>query len=383
MASSLLLCVFLSSLWSYSHAFQPSATTTTDEIIKATDVNLEGKLAIVTGASSGLGRETTRSLILLGCKVVMAVRDVEKGKVVRDQILDDIVADRAYNTRYRRSELRKKMEIRRLDLNTLQSVLDFAKNFYVESSGIKLDYLILNAGIMALPQYDKTVDGYEKQIGVNYLSQYYLARLLVNKLSQQTIGVKGNQPGRVILVSSRAHKYAPEPIEVAVDDLEKALKNPRVMKIGYEAWSNYGISKSFQILFARELQRQMKNRNIVAVALHPGVIQSGLQRHLEAKRTEQIPFDKDIKQGAATQLWCVLMPVEELQGGGYYDDCELHNDRLREDLQAEEGYLLKSDEEVQGGLEWRLWQVSESLVVKKGFTFNFRVPVRDEGKEEL
>lgn len=238
---------------------------------------------------------------------------------------------------------------------------------------------------MAVPTYHETIDHVEQQIGVNYLGHYYLMRLLTNKVVEK---VRHGGLGRVIVVSSRAHKYAVEPISAAIDMMEISITRPRKFKIlKYDPWKYYGISKAFQILMARELQRREIVRNVLSVSLHPGVIKSGLQRFMTDDEIAAKTFDKNIKQGAATQLWLSLMPETQIELGGYYDDCQFHDDRLREDLRASmDDYIDKEDDEVNKTNEYWLWEVSERMIEARGYTFDFSVrPVKTGpfAKEEL
>eukprot|EP01083_Nonionella_stella_P109362 318818_1 len=321
-------------------ALQLDESTTTTQIIQSLDEKqtLAGRLAIVTGATSGLGKETVRSLAMLDCTVIMAVRNIQKALNVKD-------------------EMKGKIHIMQLDLASLASVLRFAKEVHRQYDE-PIDYLFNNAAVMAIPNYTATSDGFEQQIGVNYLGHYYLTRLLMDKFIQNT---------RIISVSSRASNYATNPIVRAIESMEKSLVNDHAMRIGYKGWRNYGISKAFQILFARELQRRMGQKGIISVSLHPGVIKSGLQKFLteELINSDEFQFDKNIQQGTATQLWLALMPLEQVVPGGYYVDCQFHDDVLRDDLKPDE------TSNVIDTMENRLWQVSEKLIRKKGFAFSY------------
>merc|ERR1712154_312611 len=238
--------------------------------------------------------------------------------------------------------------------SSFQSVHDFAQQFLSEYQDQSLSYLFNNAGIMAIPNYTTTVDGYEQQIGVNHLGHYYLTRLMLPKLTETS---------RVITVSSVSHKKAPDPIHSAIEQMEAAIADDNAMAIGYEKWRNYGISKAFNILFARELQRR---HDFISVSLHPGVIKSGLQLYLSEEAIKNKKFDKDILTGTATQLWTALMPRDSIQRGGYYEDCALHNDRLRNDLQPPDGFFNEGFD-ADDTLEYKLWTISERLIMKKGF----------------
>lgn len=229
---------------------------------------------------------------------------------------------------------------------------------------------------MAVPEYTTTSDGFEQQIGVNHLGHYYLSRLLTNKLVQKggTHSVRREgEGGRVITVSSRAHKYAPEPIEKAIDELERAIENMDSLKNEYEEWRNYGISKAFNILFARELERREGSRGLVSTSCHPGVIKSGLQQFMTEEAIATKTFDKNIEEGAATQVMLAVMPKDEIYPGGYYQDCNLNHDLLREDLKPVFGYFGEGFN-AKKTMEYKLWAISEKLILKQGFSFEFTVP---------
>ena len=227
---------------------------------------------------------------------------------------------------------------------------------------------------MAIPEYTTTTDGFEQQFGVNYLGHYYLSRLLTNKLTQYS--AKKRKSGRLITVSSKAHKYAPEPFS---DEIENNLP-PK--PDDYEAWRNYGISKIGNILFAREIQRRDGYKGLVSVSLHPGVIKTQLQRYLTPEYIEGKTFDKNLEQGAATQIFCAFVPEEQLVVGGYYDDCQLHQDRVRSDIAQPDGFFDKGFD-AKDTNEYKLWELSEKLILDKGFTFEFMVDHTPPPKEDL
>eukprot|EP01083_Nonionella_stella_P026873 73992_1 len=362
------LIVTICLLCDQSHAELPlDETTTSTQIIQSLDEQqtLTGRLAIVTGGTSGLGKETVRSLALLDCAVIMAVRNTQKALNVKNDIIHSIL--KGQHMRTTRDKLEHNIHIIKLDLASLSSILDFAKHVY-RNYAQSIDYLFNNAAIMAVPEFTQTKDGFEQQIGVNYLGHYYLTRLLMDKLLQRR---NSNQPARVISVSSRAHKYATQSIGNAVGAMRKTLADDSAMQVGYDGWGNYGISKAFQILFARELQRRMGKKGIVSVSLHPGVIKSGLQQYLTEDYIETKTFDKSVEQGTATQLWVALMPLQKVVPGGYYYDCQFHDDLLRDDLQPVNGYLDEGFDAI-NTLENSLWDVSEKLIQKKGFTFSYK-----------
>ncbi|OBF90832.1 oxidoreductase [Mycobacterium sp. 852002-51163_SCH5372311] len=190
-----------------------------------------GRTVIITGANSGLGAVTARELARVEAKIVMAVRNTDKGDAAARQIPGQV-------------------EVRQLDLQDLSSVRQFA-------DGVdKADILINNAGIMAAP-HAVTADGFESQIGTNHLGHFALTNLLLPKLSD-----------RVVTVSSMAHWLG----RIRLDDLH--WQNRR-----YSAWLAYCQSKLANLLFTSELQRRLEAAGspLRALAAHPGYSHTNLQ----------------------------------------------------------------------------------------------------------
>jgi NAD(P)-dependent dehydrogenase (short-subunit alcohol dehydrogenase family) len=190
-----------------------------------------GRTVIVTGANSGLGAVTARELAANGAKIVMAVRNTNKGEAAAQQMTGDV-------------------EVRQLDLQDLSSVRQFA-------DGVdKVDVLINNAGIMAGP-YALTVDGFESQIGTNHLGHFALTNLLLPKLTD-----------RVVTVSSMAHW----PGRINFGDLNWKTRR-------YSPWLAYSQSKLANLLFTSELQRRLDavGSPLRALAAHPGYSHTNLQ----------------------------------------------------------------------------------------------------------
>jgi NAD(P)-dependent dehydrogenase (short-subunit alcohol dehydrogenase family) len=206
--------------------------------------DLRDKLAIVTGANSGLGLETTRALARKGAKVIMACRSEAKAKSALDQLLADGIAP-------------AQLELRTLDLSSLASIRSFAE--HVRTSHPKLDLLINNAGVMALP-YSTTADGFEMQIGTNHLGHFALTGLLLDCLL-------ASDGARVVTVSSLMHKLG----SIHFHDLS--------WERGYRRWPAYCQSKLANLLFGFELQRRIdaSGSKILSVAAHPGYAATNLQ----------------------------------------------------------------------------------------------------------
>ncbi|MBC7387867.1 MAG: SDR family NAD(P)-dependent oxidoreductase [Opitutaceae bacterium] len=202
----------------------------------------KGKVAIVTGANNGLGFETTLGLANKDFTIVMACRDIVKAERSREKIL----------AKYPMADV----QIMELDLSSLKSVSLFASQFV--SRFQKLDLLVNNAGIM-VPPFSKTADGFESQMGVNYLGHFLLTNLLFPLL-------KNSPSSRVISLSSIAHKQG------KID-----FKNLNSQH-GYNKMKVYSQSKLACLMFAYELQRRIEQNglNVKSVAAHPGVSPTNL-----------------------------------------------------------------------------------------------------------
>jgi len=203
----------------------------------------EGRIAVVTGANSGLGFSTTRALALKGAKVIMACRNLEKGEMARQLIINEGVA--------------VEPEVWQLNLASLESVKQFALKF--AAAGTRLDLLINNAGLMAIP-YDRTEDGFEMQFGVNHLGHFALTARLWPKLSE-------TEGSRVVQVSSLAHHIG----EIRFEDIH--------WEKGYKKWGAYGMSKLANLLFVRELTNRLAETGgkVTVAAAHPGYADTELQ----------------------------------------------------------------------------------------------------------
>ncbi len=174
-----------------------------------------GKLAVVTGANSGIGLETARRLVGAGAQVILAVRNPERGA----RALDDI----------RSSHPDGNVSTESLDLSSLQSVRDFADT--MTTLGRPIDILVNNAGIMAVPKRTLTDDGFELQIGTNFLGHFALTGLLLPLLRRSSAP-------RVVTVSSNAARFG----RINLDDLQGERH--------YSAWRAYGQSKLADLIFA-------------------------------------------------------------------------------------------------------------------------------------
>lgn len=211
---------------------------------------LDGKIAIVTGASSGIGLYATEHFAGAGAKVILAVRNVEKGERVAEEIRKRLAEKKDVG----------QLEVMELDVSKMASIRNFGSKFSRDHS--QLHILMNNAGVMMIP-YEATEEGYEMQYATNYLGEFMLTGLLM-KLLEKTKG------SRVVNVASMAHKRAHD-----VDyDMMSGKK-----KDGYDRAKVYAETKLANLLFTFELARRLKaaNKDVLVVAAHPGWSRTSLQ----------------------------------------------------------------------------------------------------------
>lgn len=218
-----------------------------------------GKVAVITGASTGIGLATVEGLLKSGeyGTVIMAGRDSQK----------HLEAMEGLKEKMPNLTLPVQLRYLPLDLASLQSVRSFKEAFY--GLNIELHTLILNAGVMALPQRKQTEDGYEYQFGVNHLGHFLLTNLLIDKLA---LSGTERDPARVIALSSSAHQIPSKLLKGDLGDLQSDEYTP---------WGAYGQSKLANLLFSYELDRRCraKGLRVVSNALHPGVVNTELFRY--------------------------------------------------------------------------------------------------------
>jgi NAD(P)-dependent dehydrogenase (short-subunit alcohol dehydrogenase family) len=203
----------------------------------------DGKRAVVTGANSGIGYFTALELARAGADVIIAVRDLARGKDATSRILADVP--------------NAKLAVEALDLASLTSVRAFADRLV--TGGRPLDLLVNNAGVMATPRRELTVDGFERQLATNHLGHFALTGLELPLLRAAPLP-------RVVTVSSAAALYA----KLDMANLQGEL--------GYDRMKTYGQSKLVNLLFMMELHRRYASTGLISVAVHPGVSVTSLQR---------------------------------------------------------------------------------------------------------
>jgi NAD(P)-dependent dehydrogenase (short-subunit alcohol dehydrogenase family) len=243
-----------------------------------------GKVAIVTGSSSGIGFEAARVLANKNATVIFAVRNLEKGANALEKI---------------KSENKKAdVAVMELDLANLASVKQFADSF--KESYTRLDLLINNAGVM-VPPYSKTADGFELQFGTNHLGHFALTGRLLDLVMKNTEG------SRIVNVSSNAHKMG----RIDFDDLNWEKRK-------YSPWKAYGASKIANLYFTYELQRRLENgkTGVTVVTAHPGWTATELQRNSGTASFFNRFFAQGIDMGALPTLYGAV--AEDVKSGDYY-----------------------------------------------------------------
>ena len=247
------------------------------------NVDLRGKRAIVTGGGAGIGLETTRALAFAGASVTIAARRLSAAERVAEEL--------------RETTVNASIEARYLDLSDLRSVNTFATSWEGP-----LDILVNNAGIMATPELEKTPQGFEIQFGTNFLGHFALALWLHHALAS-------TQGARIVSLSSSGHLFSP----VIFDDLNFDF-------VPYTPFGAYGQSKTANALLAVGVTRRWKDEGILANAVNPGAIATGLQKHTGGLRTP-VERRKTPEQGASTSVLLAASPLLDGIGGLYFEDC--------------------------------------------------------------
>ncbi|MEV2214882.1 SDR family NAD(P)-dependent oxidoreductase [Streptomyces sp. NPDC050997] len=300
--------------------------STASEVIEGVD--LTGKHAIVTGATSGIGVETARALAGAGADVTLAVRNVEAGNRVAEEI-----ATKTGNS---------KVAAAPLQLADRASVTSFTDAWQGP-----LHILVNNAGIMALPELHRSPEGWELQFATNYLGHFNLALGL-----HQALAAAGG--ARLVSLTSTGHLFSP----VVFDDINFERRP-------YEEWTAYGQSKTANALLAVGAAKRWADDGITANAVMPGGIRTGLQRHQEGSMTPEIEeafanFNwKTVEEGAATSVLAAAAPLPEGVTGRYLEDCNEAEVKPALDQSATSGvlpYALDADSAEQ------LWDVATGML---------------------
>ncbi len=291
---------------------------TTDDIGDQT-----GRVAVITGANTGLGLETARALAAAGASVVLAVRNVDKGATAIDDIRADVPD--------------AELDVLELDLASLDSIRAAAEQLDAQTE--RVDLLINNAGVMYTPRQE-TADGFEMQFGTNHLGHF----AFTGQVLDQLLATEGS---RIVTVSSVGHRILSS---IDFDDIN-ATK-------GYNRISAYGRSKLANLLFTYELQRRLDeaNASTIALAAHPGGSDTDLVRHVPGAGFLAPAFGKlaqSAAMGALPQLRAATDPAAT--GGQYYGPDGFMEVRGHPVVVESSGRSNDAD------LQERLWAVSEDM----------------------
>ncbi|XP_068199952.1 retinol dehydrogenase 12-like [Antennarius striatus] len=250
---------------------------------------LDDRTVIITGANTGIGKETAIDLAKRGAKIIMACRDMEKAQAAMKEVTE--------------SSGNQNVVCMKLDLGDTNSIREFAEA--INSGEPKVNILINNAGVMSCP-FGKTADGFEMQIGINHFGHFLLTYLLIDL-------IKRSAPARIVNVSSMAHSWG----SINLEDINSEKS--------YDKNRAYAQSKLANVLFTRSLAKRLEGTGVTTYSLHPGVVQTDLYRHLPGAQRAVVklvsPFTKSSIQGAQTNIYCAVEPSLDNESGGYYSDC--------------------------------------------------------------
>jgi retinol dehydrogenase-12 len=210
------------------------------------NAKLDGKVVVITGANTGIGKICAQELSKRGAKVIMLCRSTERGEAAAEEI---------------RKATKGEVIVHKMDLASLKSVRECAEQ--LNNSLDKIDILLNNAGVMTCPEM-RTEEGFEMQIGTNHFGHFLLTNLLMPLLKKAAPG------SRIVNVSSMAHEMG----RIYWDDIN-------FEKTPYNSVKAYQQSKLANVLFTKELARRGEGSGVTAYALHPGVIHTELGRHMK------------------------------------------------------------------------------------------------------
>jgi retinol dehydrogenase-12 len=252
--------------------------------------SLRGKVCVVTGATSGIGRATAEALSAMGAELGIVCRDLERGEALRAELVSKPGAS---PVRLFEADLAVQSEVRRAAAE-------------IRAAYPRIHVLLNNAGVVQL-QYSETADGIETVFAVNHLAYFLLTMLLLDRLRESA-------PARIVNVASHAHKFVKG---ISFDDL------------GHRAtygWTRvYGQSKLANILFTRELAHRLEGSGVTVNALHPGAVATGLGKNNGAFARILVgllaPFFRTPESGAATSIHLASSPAVEGVSGRYFAKC--------------------------------------------------------------
>lgn len=275
---------------------------------------MKGKTVMITGANSGIGKETAKALAIEGAEIVMACRDLDRAQAARAEIVA--------------ASANEAVRVMQLDLASLASVKAFTDNFNKEFD--HLDVLINNAGLFPMKKH-MSQDGFELQFAVNHLGHFLLTQLLLPQL-------QSSKKARIINVASMLHNLG----KIDFHSFRGEKK--------YNPLMAYAQSKLANVLFTRELAKRFQDTNISAYSLHPGAVGTNIAGRSFWRRTVYKLMGGVLtpNRGARTSVYLAHTPDIERFSGGYFDEfCRLKS-----------GSKRSQDSQVAA----QLWSVSDELV---------------------
>ncbi|MAA79591.1 MAG: hypothetical protein CL916_10060 [Deltaproteobacteria bacterium] len=289
------------------------------------------RIAVITGANSGLGYETARVLLLKGMQVVCACRNPQKAKEAVNK-LRECTADRPFPAKEDISSMR-------LDVSSLESVRTFAQEY--KNTGKPMHVLLCNAGIMMGPQQE-SVDGIDLQIATNYLGHFLLCNLLKETLI-------ASAPARIVHVSS---------IAARMGSIDFTNLNP--IGTPYNSLKVYQMSKLMQVVFSRELNKRLEGTSVTSNSLEPGIVSTNLAKGITDNPGMKTMIENGIpvEEGAKTQIFLCSSFKVYGKGGGNYIDCV---DNSKGMLKFK--YILAAHS-LRHSVDSHLWEESEALIEK-------------------
>lgn len=291
-----------------------------------TGVDLTGRTCVITGASSGLGRESARALAVTGARVILAARNAAELAATEEWVRAEVPGAQLSSVH--------------LDLTSPRSIADAASVIADLTPAVHV--LMNNAGVMFTP-FGRTEAGFELQFGTNHLGHFEFTRRLFPAL----LAADG---ARVVNLSSEGHRMA---------DLD--LEDPNWERRDYDKFAAYGASKTANVLHAVELDRRFRDSGVRAVAVHPGIVATSLARHMTDADFDRLTGGarggRDFRtmfttpdHGAATQVWAAVSPDLDGRGALYLSDCAVH---------AAAPYAVDEERAL------ALWDLSERLCATK------------------
>ena len=289
------------------------------------------RVAVITGANSGLGFETARVLLLQGMRVVCACRNEEKGNEAVNKLQE--------LTKNRPEPKIDDILLMKLDVSSLQSVHEFAQKYI--DSGLPLHVLLCNAGIM-MGEQRQSVDGIDLQLATNYVGHFLLCTLL------QEIMVT-SAPARIVHVSSLAARGG------SID-----FENFNPISEPYNSLKVYQMTKLMQVVFSRELNRRLQEKGVTSNSLEPGIVSTNLSEGVtdSPSMKKRLESGVSVEEGAKTQIFlCSSFKVHNI-GGGNYIDCVDHSEGLKKFK-----YILAAHS-LRHSVDIHLWEETERLIKK-------------------